>query len=186
MDQAAFLEKIGNLYERLKERLLYFLDKPEPYDYGFALKMKAWFTEVATKNQLLHSGVTKEKVQRPRKFVYWIDFGVNIGSEFNGPHFAVVIKEFSHTAIVVPLSSVKEDDGEWKNPDNLIIPIGCIDGLPKDKKPCYAMVNQIRSVSKQRLSSYQDRTTKQYYKLKLRDDQMDLIDKAILSLTKVK
>lgn len=120
--------------------------------------------------------------RRRRARVYWIDFGVNIGSEFNYPHFCVVIKESYYTALVVPLSSIKEETSDWKNNEDLIVEIGCIEDLPLDKKPCYALINQMRSVSKQRLSNF--RYKGQYYDLRLTNDQMDLIDKKISSLSK--
>ena len=55
---------------------------------------------------------------------------------------------------MIPLSTEKEAVADWKKEEDLIIPIGVLDNLPKDKKPCYAMVHQMQVVSKQRLNSF--------------------------------
>jgi mRNA-degrading endonuclease toxin of MazEF toxin-antitoxin module len=183
MDREAFNKTIDNALSTAKGHLLYFLSK----DAEYGVKLSKWLAEIAAKNKFIRqSEGQKERDQsRPRKRICYFDFGVNIGSEFNYPHFAVVVKEFSHTAVIVPISSQKEDDPEWKSVDNLIIPIGIIKDLPREKRPCYAMVNQIRSISKQRLNYFKDNTTGQFYdKLQLSDPQMDLIDEAIKKLCK--
>lgn len=162
-----------------KDELEYFfLKNPD-----FAIKFSQWVLESTVKNKIISMNKNqkdKEMARRRRSRVYWIDFGVNIGSEFNYPHFCVVIKESLFTAIVVPISSVKENTPDWKQSENLIVEIGSIEDLPGDKKPCYALVHQIRTVSKQRLSNYKHNG--QYYELKLSTEQMDLIDNAIKSL----
>jgi len=107
--------------------------------------------------KILRENHKNEAVHRTRQNVYCIDLGVNIGSEFNFFHFCVVIKEFDYLALIVPLSTEKEDDSERKLKSNFIIPIGAIEDMPYDKKPCYAMVNQMRVVSKQRLTNYYDK-----------------------------
>jgi mRNA-degrading endonuclease toxin of MazEF toxin-antitoxin module len=183
MDSGNYNKAIDAALSSAKQHLNYFLNK-DP-DYG--IKLSKWLAEVAAKNKFIQqSEGKKERDQaRPRKRICYFDFGVNVGSEFNYPHFAVVIKEFSFTAIVVPISSQKEDDPEWKSPENLIIPIGVIKDLPREQRPCYAMVNQIRSISKQRLSYFKDSLSGEVYdKLQLSDPQMDLIDAAIKNLCK--
>jgi uncharacterized protein YifN (PemK superfamily) len=96
-----------------------------------------------------------------------------------------VITEFKYNAIVIPISSVKEEEQGWKKTDNQFVEIGQIGGLPNEKPESYAVVSQIRSVSKQRLSDYKYK--KQFLKLKLEPEQMDIIDEAISSfLTKPK
>ncbi|MCM3730054.1 type II toxin-antitoxin system PemK/MazF family toxin [Fictibacillus nanhaiensis] len=111
---------------------------------------------------------------------------MNIGSEFNFFHFCVVIKEFDYTAIVVPLSTEKDNDAEWKSAGNLVVPIGIIDDMPKDKKPVYAMVNQIKTVSKQRLSDYYVKEENKHYTMTLDEDQMGVIFQTISTLGKQK
>jgi mRNA-degrading endonuclease toxin of MazEF toxin-antitoxin module len=159
------------------------------YD-NYSLKMLQWIYQIALKNKIIHESKTIlkdgkicdiEDLTRERGYVYWIDFGINIGSEFNSNHFGVVIKEFKYTALVVPISTIKESDSSWKNPENLVIPIGKIEGLPGKKEDSYAMVNQLKSLSKQRLTFYRDNITREQFKdLKLNNIQLDLIDDAIL------
>ena len=77
------------------------------------------------------------------------------------------------------MSSEKENVPGWILGNNLAIPIGVLEDLPNVKKPCYAMVNHIQVVSKKRLNSYGNKRDG-YIKLKLTNDQMKLIDDAIL------
>lgn len=177
-----------DVLSKLIKELAYFKGKKYSNIINYDKEYMNWIKEVATKNRIIHfeaqKGKSVEKIGRPRGKVYHIDFGVNVGSEFNFPHFCVVIKEFTYTAIVVPLSTTKEDDPEWKNENNLIVEVGCINNLPKDKKPCYALVNQIRTVSKKRLDYYKDENKVFYKDLKLENPQLDLIDKQIMKLCK--
>lgn len=184
MTKDEFLNKITKIYEQLKNNLLYFFDKGNDYPVRFF----QWVTEVSTKNKIILENKRikdREMARRRRSEVYWIDFGVNVGSEFNYPHFCVVLKESKFTAIVVPISSVKEDTPDWKDSEDLIVGIGLLDDLPREKRPSYALVNQIRTVSKQRLSNYKDQDGK-YLKIKLSPDQMDIIDNTIMLLCKPK
>lgn len=171
---------LTHIQNNIKKELMYFFDKDQEY----AIKLLKWQLEVVVKNSLIHSNSKRERADKDRKRVYWVDYGVNIGSEFNYPHFCVVIKQFDNTAIVVPLSTVKEHNADWKSAENLVIEIGSIEGLPREQKPCFAMVNQIRSISKQRLTEYRESKSSPFVKLKLTDPQMNLIDEAIKSLAK--
>lgn len=179
------IEKVNDIFSNLK----YFINKKVGKTTEFEAYLLNWTNEIIVKNKVIHmskgSSNDKENVGRTRGYVYWIDFGVNIGSEFNFPHFGVVLKEFDYTAIVVPISTEKEDDAEWKSPENLIIKIGKLNDLPYEKKDCYAMVSQIRSISKQRLSYYKDRNGKFYNKIKLTSGQLDKIDSMVLKLTNI-
>lgn len=153
-------------------------------DYG--QEHLKWIQKTAAKNKLIHSERKNnlreiEKVSRPRGNVYFMDFGINIGSELNYPHFCVVLREFDYTAIVIPLTTEKEDDPEWKTVNNLITEIGSIKNLPEDK-PFYALVNQMRAVSKSRLDIYKDHSGNCYSDLILDRDQMDLIEQKIITL----
>lgn len=162
------LEKIP---DKIKEFESLSFKKKDQYVYN----LKKWLYSIVERNLKIKRGTSNEKVSRPRQSVYCLDFGVNIGSEFNFFHFCVVIKEFDYTAIIVPLSTEKESDAEWKKAGNLVIPIGEIEDMPKDKKPVYAMVNQIKTVSKQRLTDYFVKEEKKYYPMMLDRDQMKLI-----------
>ncbi|MDD3901988.1 MAG: type II toxin-antitoxin system PemK/MazF family toxin [Dysgonamonadaceae bacterium] len=176
----------GRVLQRLLKEINYFTGKTYSNIGNYDDKYLEWISEVATKNRVIHFEKTTksnevERIGRHRGKVFHMDFGINIGCEFNFPHFCVVIKEFDYTAVIVPLSTIKEDDPEWKSPENLIIEIGAIENLPKEKKTCYALVNQIRTVSKKRLDYYRDEGI--YYKyLKLTSDQLDLIDEQVIKL----
>lgn len=176
MKRDTYIIKIEDQFENIEKYFLKFLKK----DFDYSLKLIDWIYELTLKNFMIKYNSNKEKIQRKRGYVYWIDFGVNVGSEFNYPHFCVVIKEFNCTAIVVPISTTKQNDPEWKKSENFVLEIGSIDSLKK--KSCYAMVNQIRTVSKQRLSCY--RNNGKYIKIKLNTEQLDKINNAIKSLTK--
>lgn len=180
--------KIFTIISKLFSELSYFANKEYGNVDNYDEEYLSWILETLVKNRYLHykqfnESVYMEKVGRERGKVYKIDFGVNIGSEFNYPHFCVVIKEFNSTAIVVPLSSVKEEVPLWKTEDNLVIEVGYIINLPKQTKSSYALVNQMQSVSKKRLDVYKTNFGK-YITLKLNNAQMDLIDKLILKLCK--
>lgn len=183
----ALERKIDSVLAVLKQELLYFHDK----DPVYAEQMVKWFQEVGVKNKHIHASKSskrdKEMGRRRRGNVFYIDFGVNVGSEFNFPHFGVVIAEFRYHALVVPISSVKkEDENGWKKEEqNLYVEIGKIKGFPEtdeEQTHSYAVVSKIREVSKQRLSDYRVPGTRDYIKLFLTDDQMDLIDEAMRTL----
>ncbi|MCM3394848.1 MULTISPECIES: type II toxin-antitoxin system PemK/MazF family toxin [Cytobacillus] len=145
----------------------------------FILELKKWLYNSVKRNYRIKQNSRSESTKRPRQNVYCIDFGVNIGREFNYFHFCVVIKEFNNTAIVVPLSTEKENDPEWKSASNLMIPIGVIEDMPKDKKPVYALVNQMKTVSKQRLTDYYVKEEGKHYPMMLDAHQMKAILDAI-------
>lgn len=138
-----------------------------------------WFIEHVTKNyHILKSKASKDQIdtelnKKPRSHVYWVEFGINVGSEFNNPHYAVVIKESKYTAVVVPLTSKKSDVPVWIQEDDAIIPIGKVAGFETNDTECYACVSFIRAVSKRRLSS---KVNGKFLKLKLTSEQMDKID----------
>ena len=108
--------------------------------------------------------------------MFWVELGINIGSEFNEPHYAVVVKESKYTAIIVPLTSKKEKIPKWIQDDDAIIPIGKIEGFENNDTECYACISMIRSVSKRRLSA---KMNGEFIKLKLSPEQMDMIDEVI-------
>lgn len=181
-----FIEYLTTASEKTINTLKYFYDKEYCSTKKYAFDFVEWTNEVSYKNKFIHMKRNtvddKECVNRKRGEVFWIDFGVNIGSEFNFQHFCIVIKEFHKTAIVIPLSSVKENDSDWKSEDNLVVNIGIIEGFPEENKEAYAMVNQIKTVSKQRLSNYKYKGN--FIKIKVSNEQMDLIDSFIIKLTK--
>jgi uncharacterized protein YifN (PemK superfamily) len=149
----------------------------------YAVSHATWTAEKMEKNKWIRERKA-DKVQRRRKRVYWTDLGMNVGSELSESHFCVVIREFQTTSVVIPLSSVKETDAEkgFKTEENGYYKIGVIENLPDTKKEAYAVISQIRTVSKKRLSDYKAPGTSQYIQLSLTERQMDIIDKAVQQL----
>lgn len=172
-------DNLKNLPKKIKEfDKLSFKDKS-----NYIFKLKKWLVTLTERNLKIKKNSSLEKVHKKRQNVYCIDFGVNVGSEFSFFHFCVVVKEFDYTAIVVPLSTEKDDDADWKSAGNLVVPIGEIEDMPKEKKPVYAMVNQITTVSKQRLTDYYDKKENKRYPMTLNETQMKLIFNTIEKLT---
>lgn len=176
---------INKRYEYLLQKLNDSLEKLNTLEFeneNFDIEILKWFIEHVNKNYYIHeSKINPEKHdseynKKPRSHVFWVEFGINIGSEFNEPHYAVVVKESKYTAIVVPLTSKKDKIPKWVQDDDAIIPIGKVSGFENGNTECYACVSLIRSVSKRRLSSKVDG---KFVKLKLLPEQMDKIDSVI-------
>lgn len=150
-------------------------------DNYYCANLLTWFNEVVSKNIAIYSSkqdeaqMDQELFKKPRQKVFWIDFGRNIGSEFQGCHFAVVLYEAKYTAIVVPLTSKKDHDPQWilDNKD-LIVDLGEIEGFPSESKECYACTFMLQTVSKKRLTRY-GKNKGDHYSIKLSDDQMKKI-----------
>lgn len=147
-------------------------------DNYYCANLLDWFNEVVLKNIAIYKSkksetqIDQELIKKDRQYVYWIDFGRNIGSEFRDLHFAVVIYESKYTALVVPLTSKKEHDPKWieENRD-VIVDMGIIEGFPEETKECYACTFMLQNVSKKRLSRYGD-DKKGYFDIKLSNEQM--------------
>ena len=77
---------------------------------NFCSELLDWFNEVVLKNISIYaSKSSKEKMdqelyKKNRQNVYWINFGRNIGSEFQDYHYALVIYESKYTVSLLPLS----------------------------------------------------------------------------------
>lgn len=176
---------INNRYSNLFQKLNDALEKMHSLQLeneNFDLNCLEWFVEHVNKNYYIHESKINESKhdteinKKPRSHVYWVEFGINIGSEFNEPHYAVVVKESKYTAIVVPLTSKKDNVPKWIQDDDAIIPIGKVEGFDENDTECYACISLIRSVSKRRLSS---KVNGNFVKLKLSSEQMDKIDQVI-------
>lgn len=176
---------INKRYETLFQRLNDSLEELHTLYFendDFDVKILKWFIEHVNKNYFIHESKLNPEKQdtelnkKPRSHVYWVEFGINIGSEFNDPHYAVVMKESKYTAIVVPLTSKKEKIPKWIQDDDAIIPIGKVNGFENNETECYACISLIRSVSKRRLSS---KVNGKFIKLKLLPEQMNKIDEVI-------
>lgn len=111
--------------------------------------------------------------------VVMLHFGFNVGNEFGGIHYAVVIKDSSkgdYQAVVVPLSSLNESMDEKAIHSERVL-LGVIDGL--NSKRSVAIPNQIRSVSKLRITKPRTEKDKEVY---LTDAQLDILDAKIIEL----
>lgn len=103
-------------------------------------------------------------------------FGFNVGAEFGGMHYAVVIRDSSKNnpvVNVVPLSSL--DDGETEqdvHKDSVFL--GTIEGL--NEKRAVAIPNQMRPISKIRILKPKKAKDGVF---KLTSEQMDRIDEKI-------
>lgn len=174
---------INKRYEYLFQKLNDILEKLHTLTKDdMDIHILKWFVEHVCKNYYIHDSKLDETKRdtetnkTPRGHVYWVEFGVNIGSEFNDPHYAVVVKESKYTAIVVPLTSKKSSDPLWVKTDDAVIPIGVVSGFETNDTECYACISMIRSVSKRRLSS---KVNGEFVKLKLTNEQIDKIDNVI-------
>ena len=140
-----------------------------------------WFNEVLEKNYIIHeskindSKIDQEIFKKYRQKVYWINFGKNIGSEFRDYHYAVVLYESKYTAIVVPLTSKKDESPQWIiDNENVIVDLGEAKGYPHECKQCYACTFLLQSVSKKRLDRCGNKKDG-YFDLKLSSEQMNKI-----------
>lgn len=106
-------------------------------------------------------------------------FGFNVGNEFGGVHYAVVLKDSSkgdHQLAVVPLSSLEDDEDETKIHHERVL-LGVIDGL--NAKRSVAIPNQIRSINKLRVISPRKDTQPVVI---LDDDLLDKMDDKLIEL----
>jgi mRNA interferase MazF len=115
-----------------------------------------------------------------RKFnrgeIVFANFGFNVGSEYGGMHYAVILdknKKSNPMVNVVPLTSLK---GGYTKVDihSGEVFLGEIAGL--NDKQSIAIINQKRPISKLRI--FKPRSAKDNV-FKLSDDQMDLIDEKV-------
>ncbi|MBR4061589.1 MAG: type II toxin-antitoxin system PemK/MazF family toxin [Clostridia bacterium] len=158
-------------------------------DNYYCANLLKWFNEVVSKNIAIYQSkktagtMDQELYKKPRQNVYWIDFGRNIGSEFHDCHFAVVLYESKYTAIVIPLTSKKEQDPTWieENKD-VIVDLGTIEGYPNENKECYACTFMLQTVSKKRLTKY-GKNKGVHYKIKITDEQMKKICDKVSEIT---
>lgn len=171
--------KCSNLYKNILE-----LKKLKIGD-NYCANLLDWFNEIVLKNISIYKSKQSHRTQdqelykKYRQKVYWINFGRNIGSEFQDYHYAIVIYESKYTAIVVPLTSKKEHDPHWIDENkNVIVDLGVIEGYPNESKECYACPFLIQSVSKKRLDRCGNRKDG-YFELIISDEKMKEISNKI-------
>lgn len=177
------LEKSKKLYSDIPA-----LKKVDVGNY-YCANLFDWFDEVVLKNIAIHNSKKdktkqdQELYKKPRQNVYWINFGRNIGSEFQDYHYAVVLYETKYTAIVVPLTSKKEHEPEWiREHKDVVVELGEICGYPNESKECYACTFMIQTVSKKRLSRCGNKIDG-YFNVVISDEQMKKICDKINEIT---
>ena len=135
-------------------------------------------------NELLKNGYSKirdlEKEIAKRGEVFFVDFGYGIGAEYRYNHYCIVLKLEGKMAIVVPLTSQNSSHNQ-NSP--LVINLGIINKMPGKQKNSYALVNQIRAISRARLKRPMESNGKKCYP-KLDGIQLTQIDNVIDLLKK--
>ena len=107
------------------------------------------------------------------------NFGFNVGAEYGGMHFAVVVRNSSKSnpnINVVPLTSLDEDESDDDVHNDRVL-LGVIEGM--NNKRAVAIPDQMRPISKIRV--YKPKRTSDHI-IKLSSEQMDLIDDKIRRL----
>lgn len=111
--------------------------------------------------------------------VVHVDFGLNAGSEFGGPHYAVVLKtgkKSENIINVLPLKSAtnKLDDTERRLNNRYEVYLGEIENLVGGS---VAIINQIRPTSKMRIIKP---TKNNQQSIHLNEAQLDILDNSIV------
>ncbi len=158
-------------------------------DNYYCANLLKWFNEVVSKNIAIYTSkqsktsMDQELYKKARQKVFWIDFGRNIGSEFQDCHFAVVLYESKYTAIIIPLTSKKDQEPQWiqENIDT-IVDLGEVEGFPNEEKECYACTFMLQTVSKKRLTRY-GKNNGVHYDIKISDEQMKKICDKVSQIT---
>lgn len=108
--------------------------------------------------------------------VIFVNFGFNVGDEYGGVHYAVVIEnnnKLNGNIIVVPLTSLDSKKTLYKSE----IDLGKV--IPWNNKNTVAKVEAIRSISKIRIIKPKKGTDSV---VRLKGDLMDLIDRKIVEI----
>lgn len=103
-------------------------------------------------------------------------FGFNVGAEYGGMHYAVIVKKDKKSnpvLNVVPLSSLKDGQAEADLHSEEVY-LGSIEGL--NEKEAFAIPNQMRPVSKIRV--FKPRLSSDDTVI-LTDEQLDAIDESL-------
>ena len=91
------------------------------------------------------------KAYKQREIIL-VDFGFNIGGEFGGRHYAVVLEKNNNpragVILVAPISSYDPSRGQSAHRVNVDLGIGAIHGYSKG---CQVVMNQVRYISKLRI-----------------------------------
>lgn len=114
-----------------------------------------------------------------RSEIVLANFGFNVGAEYGGMHYAVVVRDSSKNnpnVNVVPLSSLEEGEAEADTHKDRVF-LGVIQGL--NEKNAVAIPDQLRPVSKLRI--HKPRKAKDSV-FKLTTEQMDSMDEKVRKL----
>lgn len=91
------------------------------------------------------------KAYKQREIIL-VDFGFNLGGEFGGRHYAVVLEKNNHpksgVVLVAPITSYDPSRGQKPHPANIDLGIGAIHGYAKGAE---VVTNQLRHISKMRI-----------------------------------
>ncbi len=91
------------------------------------------------------------KAYKQREIIL-VDFGFNLGGEFGGRHYAVVLEKNNHpkasVILVAPITSYDPNKGQKPHPANIDLGVGAIHGYTKGAE---VVTNQLRHISKMRI-----------------------------------
>lgn len=116
-----FIKKITEKEEKKKSLLLdAYNNNVKISDFNIGNKYESFeFWEYSKSKRLLYEislSPSKTYMRFPRGSIIKVDFGVNVGSEFSGQHFAITLSKkdsmYKNTVIVIPLTSKKHSNVE--------------------------------------------------------------------------
>lgn len=161
------------------------------------LNLKKWLIDIPLQNEKIiatRNKIEKDKLEKgfshikdlekepaKRGEVFHVDFGYGIGAEYRYNHYCVVLAVEGKIVIVVPLTS---SNSKYNQNSDFVVSLGEILKMPGQVKDSYALINQIRSISRYRLRRPRKERKKLYPKLD--KDQLNLLDNCIKNqLTKL-
>ena len=121
-----------NIYKNIEETV----DLLQTINSSDAVEFSKW---IKVKSSLRYKG-QMPKFPIYNNFIYWCNFGINIGSEQDKLRPAIIVKTFKSSPLctVIPLTSKRPDDQFWFHVD-----LEDIDST--------ALIEQLKTVSKLRM-----------------------------------
>ncbi|MCL1820354.1 MAG: type II toxin-antitoxin system PemK/MazF family toxin [Oscillospiraceae bacterium] len=177
------LSRFQNKLNELNTALLKYDQLNIPY--RTAHNLLRWFIETTEKNYFIFSNKSDpkkdyERMNKHKYSVYWIDFGENIGSEFGGWHYGIVLKEYKYTALIIPLTTKKEGLPDFIDIEGLV-DLGFVTGFPDEEKECYACISFLKSMSKKRLNRCGNKSNG-FFEIKLTTNQITSIREGVKNI----
>lgn len=162
------MKKFNRIFKRLLKQIKKIIVED---DY---LKLLKYFIFLLRKNKeieenKLAGGINNLKLEKfpaKRGEIFLVDFGYNIGTEFRYMHYCIILKVVGTMATVLPLTSKNKNN-------NFSIDLGIISKLGNNKNS-YALLNQIKSISRARLIRPIINGKRTF--IKLNASQLNLID----------